>query len=193
MTILSGGEPCGRARMDTIACVAILAVAAVLLGCDGHDQAGSTLATSKSGLPSDTAAVRLAEQMLPAAPKTAYSLVELIANPERFENSRVNLGGFLLVEKSEFDSSQGILFLHREDYELALGNEVKIQFDHCVGPSPGAETLSFERAVELNRRYVLVKGFFIPPLVPKGKRERSPLDRGTICVTSMFPIEQHRK
>ena len=193
MTIFRRVKPCCWTCVHAIACVAVLAVATVLLGCNGHDQAGGALATSKSAVPSDTAANRLAEQMLPSESKTAYSLVELISNPERFENSRVYVGGFLLVEKSEFDSSQGILFLHRDDYELGLGNEVKIQFDHCVRPSPGVETESFEHAMALNRQYVLVRGFFIPPLPPKGKHERSPFDRGTICVTSIFQLEQRRK
>lgn len=131
--------------------------------------------------------------MLPAPPTTAYSLIELIANPERFQNADVYVGGFLLVEKSEFDATQGFLWLRREDYELGLGNSVKIQFEQCAKREQGAESMTFDRAMEVNLRYVRVKGFFTPPPAPKAKRARSPLDLGTICATSVMAIEQRRK
>lgn len=166
----------------------VLAVAAALLACDRKPRSGNS-ATTSSASSIDTGAARLADQMLPASPTTAYSLIELVANPERFPNGRVNVAGFLVVAKSEFDTSQGFLSLSREDYEVGLGNEVKIQFEHCGERAQGTDTLSFEHVMELNLRYVRVKGFFTPPLAPKGRRARSPLDLGTICATSVMPIE----
>ena len=182
----------GSSRSNWPAAFTVLGTVAALLGCGEKPNSGG-LATTSSASSIDTGATRLAENMIPGPPTTAYSLIELIANPDRFQNGRVNVAGFLLVAKSEFDASQGFLSLSREDYEVGLGNEVKIQFEHCAEREQGAEALSFDRAMELNLRYVRVKGFFTPPPAPKAKRSRSPLDLGTICATSMMAIEQRRK
>jgi len=172
----------------------VLAVAlSALLSCDGRERTAGNSAATTPHPSSDVAAVRLAEQMLSAPPATAFSLIELIGNPERFVNGRVNVGGFLEVEKSEFDRTHGFLYLGREDYEARLENLVKIQFEHCAQPQAAEETVSFERAKELSLQYVHVKGFFTPPRAPKGKGLRGPLDFGTICVTSIFPIQQRSK
>lgn len=164
-----------------------------LLSCDGRERIGGNSAATTPHPSGDAAAVRLAEQMLPAPPATAFSLIELIGNPERFVNGRVSVGGFLEVEKSEFDRTHGFLYLGREDYEAGLENLVKIQFENCAAPQPVEETVSFDHAKELSLQYVLVKGFFTPPRAPKGKGLRGPLDFGTVCVTSIFPIKQRHK
>lgn len=178
-------------RSRSAALMFLAAGVASLLGC-GEKPGSGILTTTSSASVIDTGAARLAEQMIPAAPSTAYSLIELIANPERFQNGRVNVAGFLVVGKSEFDASQGFLLLSREDYEYGLGNEVKIQFEHCAERGQGADPITFDRAMEVNLRYVGVKGFFTPPPAPKTKRGRGPLDLGTICATSVIAIEQRR-
>ena len=77
---------------------------------------------------------------------TDVTLVQLIANPEKFDGKLVRTIGFLRLE---FEGD--VLYLHREDYENAiLGDGVWVD----VTPA-----MSKQKAT-LNMCYVLVEGVF---------------------------------
>jgi len=77
---------------------------------------------------------------------TDVTLVQLIANPEKFDGKLIRVIGFLRLE---FEGN--VLYLHREDYENAiLGNGVWVD----VTPA-----ITKQRAT-LNKNYVIVEGIF---------------------------------
>lgn len=162
-----------------------------LSSCNRRDSAAED--TTISPMASSNRTSFGVSQMLPPPPATAFSLIELIGNPERFHNGRVSLGGFLSAHEPEHDKSHGYLYLGREDYEVGLQNLVKIQVEQCAEPQAPDEVVSFDRVKELSLQYVFVKGFFTQPRGSSSKGIRRPLDFGTICATSMFPIQQRRK
>jgi hypothetical protein len=74
------------------------------------------------------------------------TLVQLIANPEKFDGKLVRVIGFLRLE---FEGN--VLYLHREDYENAiLGDGVWVD----VTPEIAKQTKA------LNMHYVLLEGIF---------------------------------
>ena len=74
------------------------------------------------------------------------TLVQLIANPEKFEGKLIRVIGFLRLE---FEGN--VLYLHREDYENAiLGNGIWVD----------ATTEMFKNSKALNMKYVLLEGTF---------------------------------
>ncbi len=77
---------------------------------------------------------------------TDVTLVQLIANPEKFDGKLIRVIGFLRLE---FEGD--VLYLHREDYENAiLGNGIWV----TVTPA-----ITKQRAT-LNMNYVLLEGVF---------------------------------
>src|SRR5437660_10122960 len=77
---------------------------------------------------------------------TDVTLVQLIANPDRFDGKLIRVIGFLRLE---FEGN--VLYLHREDYENAiLGDGIWVD----VTPS-----MEKQRAT-LNMKYVLLEGIF---------------------------------
>lgn len=74
------------------------------------------------------------------------TLVQLIANPEKFDGKTIRVIGFLRLE---FEGD--VLYLHREDYENAiLGNGIWVDTT--------AEMTKQKKA--LNMHYVLLEGTF---------------------------------
>ncbi|MCU1301439.1 MAG: hypothetical protein JWQ87_1723 [Candidatus Sulfotelmatobacter sp.] len=77
---------------------------------------------------------------------TNVTLVQLIANPERFDGKLIRVIGFLRLE---FEGD--VLYLHREDYENAiLGDGIWVD----VTPAIAKEKTT------LNMNYVLLEGVF---------------------------------
>ncbi len=74
------------------------------------------------------------------------TLVQLIANPEKFNGKRVRVIGFLRLE---FEGD--VLYLHREDYENAiLGNGIWVDVTPAIT----------KQKASLNMNYVLLEGVF---------------------------------
>lgn len=77
---------------------------------------------------------------------TDVTLVQLIANPEKFDGRLIRVIGFLRLA---FEGN--VLYLHREDYENAiLGNGIWVEV------TPAITTQS----ATLNVHYVLLEGVF---------------------------------
>jgi hypothetical protein len=100
-------------------------------------------------------------------PKPA-SLIQLIANPERFDGKVVKVSGFLLLsEHPEFFGQQPALYLHQEDAKnLLLPNSV------WVVPS---EQMRPDRE-KINLMYVTLTGLFRAA----HSGEKDPYEGGTI-------------
>ena len=74
------------------------------------------------------------------------TLVQLIANPDRFDGKLIRVIGFLRLE---FEGD--VLYLHREDYENAiLGNGIWVSVTPAVA----------KQKATLNMNYVLLEGVF---------------------------------
>ncbi len=86
---------------------------------------------------------------------TNVTLVQLIANPEKFDGKLIRVIGFLEIE---FEGN--VLYLHREDYENAiLGDGIWVD----VTPEMTKNSKS------LSKKYVLLEGIF-------SARERGHMD-----------------
>jgi hypothetical protein len=80
-------------------------------------------------------------------PVTDVSIIQLIADPGRYENERVRLIGFLHLE---FEGDA--LYLHREDHENAISqNAVWVDLPKWAGA---------ECQRRVNDHYVLLEGVF---------------------------------
>jgi hypothetical protein len=81
-----------------------------------------------------------------AAEPTNVTVVQLIANPEKFDGKLIRVIGFLRLE---FEGD--VLYLHREDYENAiLGDGISVD----VTPDMTKQSKT------LNMNYVLLEGIF---------------------------------
>jgi len=77
---------------------------------------------------------------------TGVTLVQLIANPEKFDGRLIRVIGFL---RREFEGD--VLYLHREDYENAiLGNGIWVNVTPAIT----------KQSAMLNMHYVLLEGVF---------------------------------
>src|SRR5437899_3376183 len=77
---------------------------------------------------------------------TDVTLVQLIANPDRFDDKLIRVIGFLRLE---FEGD--VLYLHREDYENAiLGNGIWVSVTPAIA----------KQKPTLNMNYVLLEGVF---------------------------------
>ena len=82
--------------------------------------------------------------------KLDVTLVQLIANPEKFDGKLIRVIGFLRLE---FEGN--VLYLHREDYENdILGNGIWVD----VTPEMMIEMMRQEKSLNMN--YVLLEGVF---------------------------------
>jgi hypothetical protein len=74
------------------------------------------------------------------------TLIQLIANPEKFDGKLIRVIGFLRLE---FEGN--VLYLHREDYENAiLGNGIWVDVTPALS----------KQSAKLNMSYVLLEGIF---------------------------------
>jgi hypothetical protein len=77
---------------------------------------------------------------------TNVTLVQLIANPEKFDGRLIRVIGFLRLE---FEGN--VLYLHREDYENAiLGDGIWVDVTPAIT----------KRSATLNMKYILLEGVF---------------------------------
>jgi hypothetical protein len=77
---------------------------------------------------------------------TNVTLVQLIANPEKFDGELIRVIGFLRLE---FEGN--VLYLHREDYENAiLGDGIWVDATPAI----------MKQKATLNMNYVLLEGVF---------------------------------
>jgi hypothetical protein len=77
---------------------------------------------------------------------TDVTLVQLIANPEKFEGRLIRVIGFLRLE---FEGN--VLYLHREDYENAiLGDGIWVDVTPAIT----------KQSATINMHYVLLEGVF---------------------------------
>jgi hypothetical protein len=56
----------------------------------------------------------------------SVSLIQLIANPDKFDGALVSVRGYLLRMGGNHDIAAHLLFLHKEDAENELGNSVLV-------------------------------------------------------------------
>ena len=90
--------------------------------------------------------IALFSTTLMAEEPTNVTLVQLIANPEKFDGKLVRVIGFLRLE---FEGD--VLYLHREDYENAiLGNGIWVEVNPLIA----------KKRADLNMSYVLLEGVF---------------------------------
>lgn len=83
---------------------------------------------------------------LKAQEPTDVTLVQLIANPDKFDGKVIRTIGFLRLE---FEGN--VLYLHREDYENAiLGDGIWVD----------ATPVIMKQSATLNMNYVLLEGVF---------------------------------
>jgi hypothetical protein len=76
----------------------------------------------------------------------AVTLVQLIANPEKFDGRLIRVIGFLRLQ---FEGD--VLYLHREDYEnTILGNGIWVNVTPAIT----------QQSATLNLHYVLLEGVF---------------------------------
>ena len=74
------------------------------------------------------------------------SMIEVIANPERFDHKRIVLCGFLSVGGPEGE----YLYLHKEDYERGISkNGLAVNLS------------AYPEAKKLNEKYVTIQGTFV--------------------------------
>ena len=104
------------------------------------------------------------------------TLVQLIANPEKFDGKSIRVIGFLRLE---FEGNE--LYLHREDYENAiLGDGIWV--DVTPEMTKQKETL--------NMHYVLLEGTF-----SAGDRGHMGMSSGSIKAirrAELWPFENHK-
>jgi hypothetical protein len=74
------------------------------------------------------------------------SLIQLIANPEKFDGKHIRVIGFLRIE---FEGNA--LYLHREDYQIGL-----LKNAIWVDVTPEME----KQSSKLDKQYVLLEGIF---------------------------------
>ena len=83
---------------------------------------------------------------LKAQQSTDVTLVQLIANPDKFDGKLIRVIGFLRLE---FEGN--VLYLHREDYENAiLGDGIWVDVTPAIT----------KQKANLNMNYVLLEGVF---------------------------------
>ena len=82
----------------------------------------------------------------PSANPPAVSIIQLIANPEKYDRKVVTVIGFLKI-RSEHPS----LYLAQEDYKHSLDNNISVE------PNPEMKA----NARQLDENYVLLVGTFI--------------------------------
>jgi hypothetical protein len=104
------------------------------------------------------------------------TLVQLIANPEKFDGKAIRVIGFLRLE---FEGN--VLYLHREDYEHAiLGDGIWVDVTPEMTKQKDA----------LNMHYVLLEGVF-----SSGDRGHMGMWSGTIKGirrSQVWPFENHK-
>ena len=119
------------------------------------------------------AAVCLVVSTLLAGPTKAavpidVTMIQLIANPEKFDGKLIRVIGFL---KLEFEGN--VLYLHREDYEYALSDGIWVDV-----------TLEIKKhSNELNMHYVLLEGVF-------NSRDRGHMDMWSGTITKIQRAER---
>ena len=104
----------------------------------------TSVATAQT-MPDTTATNRCVTPNTTCAPQSV-SMIQLIANPERFDGKRVKLIGFV-----HFEFEESAVYLHREDFEHGLVfNRLGADLRAEVGKGHGA----------INDHYVLLEGTF---------------------------------
>jgi hypothetical protein len=78
------------------------------------------------------------------------TIIQLLANPEKFDGKLVDIRGYLVIEHQPRHASQAAIWLHEEDARNILGNE--------IGVVPSEQMLRDEE--KINHVYVLLRGTF---------------------------------
>ena len=100
----------------------------------------------------------------------AWSLIQLLATPERYDGATVQATGFLVMDWPK----SGMLYLSKADYDEGLTNAVGISLEPCAPVLFGAATppealkrapradgeRPFPPSQELSLHYVVVRGRF---------------------------------
>lgn len=103
---------------------------------------------------------------------TFFSLVQLVANPEKYDGKRVAVIGFL---KLQFEGNE--LFIHRDDWENGISkNGVWVDVNSAVS----------EHAEELNEHYVLIVGTF--SATNKGHMGMASGSIASVCNAVVWPV-----
>jgi hypothetical protein len=142
-----------------------LAVCLLLVGASSCNSRRSPQESS----PSLTTAVTGSARPRPSRPM-ATAIVQLLANPVRFDGSEVAIGGYFYAEASE--EVDGSLHLSPDDALLGLGNGIDVSFSKCEDSDPPPLSLGEFKAH--SGRYVKIYGKF------SAGAGNSPVP-GTIC------------
>jgi hypothetical protein len=125
-------------------------------------------------------------------PRTVFSLIPLISDPERYAGSATVVSGFLVLDTEHgfLGGAEGSLYLGREDATMLLNNRVNLRFRACRVASAAQALVSAGDVEELGNKYVTVRGTFESPPAPAATSAQI----GSICgITSVTPIEDPRE
>lgn len=153
-----------------VRCAYILCLMLGGVACDNPAGDGVAGRASPSCLPSAATTTDAGGEARPRQRPLATSLLQLIANPERFDESEVSLRGYLLV-KDGLEVGP-LLTASPEDALWGLGNRVSVSFSQCSAEAPGA--ISKEEFWKHHQRRVHIYGRFLA--AAPGSREP-----GVIC------------
>jgi len=123
----------------------------------------------------------------PKVPRLQYSMIELLANPARFEGADVGVVGYMVMDKVHEDEDDATLFFERESARMNLTpNALSVRFGPCR-----RKLAVGERMLKLGTDpmpalpgYVMVRGTFEPA------PEDDPFGVATICAVSSVVLLQ---
>lgn len=113
--------------------------------------------------------------------RVATSVVQLIANPEKYDGAEARLVGFLTM--SQPDRDVGSLHLNREDADRLLGANVEVSFGRCDEKVPLDPLIPVAQAFRNDRKYVSMTGRFLA-------RPDSSTSVGVVCDISELGARQ---
>jgi hypothetical protein len=120
--------------------------------------------------------------------RVGYSLIELIANPLRFQGAKVAVHGYLELDNFPEGHRDGALYLDREAARAGIStNSLPIRFGACEAKVDVPDRKPPEGELKLPPlpAYVIVRGTFEPTA------ENEVFGGGTICnITGVLRVEE---
>lgn len=93
--------------------------------------------------------------------QTATSVVQLLANPERYDGSESRVNGFLQMDRPDREDIQAFLHLNQEDADRMLGTHIEVSFWKCDEKPLLDPLIPVGEAMRHDRKYVAVTGKFV--------------------------------
>jgi hypothetical protein len=126
-------------------CVRLLGLAIGLQCCTSCSKTADCDCTQSSNGPAQSVP-NIHDPLLDRKP-VAWSIIQLIAYPERFQHSRVYVGGFLAKKEMASEISHGELYLNKESAITRLTNYVDVYFGPCMYTTTNEKIITLEDAV----------------------------------------------